>query len=173
MNTISTTEFSQILKKNKNTSHIDFINVCSLAEYKEQHIPGVRSLPLDELEKRYAELADKKTIYVHCRSGRRGAQAVEKLQNLGSTAELINVEGGLAAWSDADLPTRSMASRIPIMRQVLIAAGGLVLLSFIGSWFVHPYLEYLALFVGVGLLFAGVTGWCGMAYVLTKMPWNS
>ena len=27
-------------------------------------------------------------------------------------------------------------------------------------------------FVGAGLVFAGVTDWCGMAMLLAKLPWN-
>ncbi|MFH0001760.1 thiosulfate sulfurtransferase YgaP, partial [Pseudomonas aeruginosa] len=27
-------------------------------------------------------------------------------------------------------------------------------------------------FVGAGLLFAGISGFCGMARLLDKMPWN-
>jgi uncharacterized membrane protein YfcA len=27
-------------------------------------------------------------------------------------------------------------------------------------------------FVGAGLVFAGVTDWCGMGLLLAKMPWN-
>lgn len=60
-----------------------------------------------------------------------------------------------------------------MMQQVQIAAGGLVLLGITLSlilsnwWFVA-----LSAFVGAGLVFAGSTGYCGMAKVLAKMPWN-
>jgi hypothetical protein len=30
----------------------------------------------------------------------------------------------------------------------------------------------LSAFVGLGLTFAGLTDICGMAFLLTKMPWN-
>jgi hypothetical protein len=41
----------------------------------------------------------------------------------------------------------------------------------LGTW-VHPGFYGLSAFVGVGLVFAGITDWCGMAMVLAKMPWN-
>jgi rhodanese-related sulfurtransferase len=56
--------------------------------------------------------------------------------------------------------------------QKLQAAGMLVLLGVgLGAW-VHPAFYGLSAFVGAGLVFAGITDWCGMAMVLAKMPWN-
>ena len=50
-------------------------------------------------------------------------------------------------------------------------AGLAVLLGVIGSYFWHP-LYLLTAFVGAGLVFAGLTGFCGLAVLLAKMPWN-
>lgn len=58
------------------------------------------------------------------------------------------------------------------MRQVQVAAGGLVLLGIILSWMAYPFIG-ISLFVGAGLVFAGISGWCGMAKILGKMPWNN
>jgi hypothetical protein len=41
----------------------------------------------------------------------------------------------------------------------------------LGTW-VHLAFYGLSAFVGAGLVFAGITDWCGMAMVLAKMPWN-
>ena len=61
---------------------------------------------------------------------------------------------------------------IPIMRQVQITAGSLVLLgAILGTW-VAPAFYGLSAFVGAGLMFAGISGWCGMAKLLAFMPWN-
>lgn len=172
MKQISAETFQKIVESKKDDPTVDFINVCTPAEYKEKNIPGVRSLPLDELDARFTELQDKKTVYVHCRSGKRGARAIEKLQNLGLTAELVNVEGGLLAWDEAGLPTDSLTNRLPLMRQVMLAAGSLILLGYLLSLFVHEQLILLSVFVGLGLLTAGLTGWCGMSRLLELMPWN-
>jgi len=40
------------------------------------------------------------------------------------------------------------------------------------AYFVHPGFIALSAFVGAGLVFAGVTDWCGMGLLLAKMPWN-
>jgi len=46
-----------------------------------------------------------------------------------------------------------------LMRQVQVTAGGLVLLGAL-----VPGLRWLAALMGAGLVFAGATGWCGMAW---------
>ncbi|MGO7251628.1 YgaP-like transmembrane domain, partial [Rhizobium brockwellii] len=48
------------------------------------------------------------------------------------------------------------------MRQVQITAGALVLAGVLLGLFVTPGFFALSAFVGAGLTFAGVTGWCGM-----------
>jgi hypothetical protein len=61
---------------------------------------------------------------------------------------------------------------LSLERQVRIGAGSLVLLGLALAWLVHPAFAGLSAFVGAGLVFAGVTDWCGMAMLLAKMPWN-
>lgn len=172
MKTISVEAFKEVLDVERGNDTIDFINVCTPIEYKDKHIEGVRSVPLDEIEKRVNEFSEKKTIFIHCRSGKRGAQAIEKLTNLGVTAELINVEGGMLAWEGARFPVRAGAVRIPLMRQVFIAASTLILAGYLlGATVAYPF-TYLGAFVAFGLLIAGLTGWCGMSVLLARMPWN-
>jgi hypothetical protein len=48
----------------------------------------------------------------------------------------------------------------------LSAAGALLALT------VNPLFALLPLVIGSGLLFAGLTGFCGLALLLAKMPWN-
>lgn len=172
MKHISISAFREVLQSEANNPTVDFINVCTPTEYKEKHIKGVRSVPLDTLHSRINELNQMKTVYIHCRSGKRGQQAIEKLQSLGVTAELVNVEGGLLAWEDAGYETGSHTSRLPLMRQVFIGAGGLVFGGVLLTHFVgYPFI-IIPLFVSFGLLISGFTGWCGMALLLSKMPWN-
>lgn len=172
MKHISIGAFREVLAAEEENPSVDFINVCTPAEYKEKHIQGVRSVPLDEIQAHLNEFKDKKTIYVHCRSGRRGASAIAKLKAAGITAELVNVEGGIMAWEQAGFATLSLTTRLPIMRQVFIVMGFATLLSAIASLTLNPAFAYIALFVGLGLSISGVTGWCGLALLLAKMPWN-
>lgn len=172
MKQISISAFKEVIESEAGNPTVDFINVCTPAEYKEKHIEGVRSVPLDTLSTRAAELNQKKTVYVHCRSGNRGRQAIEKLQSLGVTADFVNVAGGLMAWEEAGYETVSHTNRLPIMRQVFIGAGGLVFGGILLTHFVSYTFILLPLFVSLGLLVSGFTGWCGMALLLSKMPWN-
>lgn len=164
--------FKEVLGRVATDGSTDFINVCTPAEYNEKHIAGVRNVPLDELHTHIAEFSDKKTIYIHCRSGNRGRKAIEKLTSLGINAELVNVEGGILAWEAAGLGTISLTTRLPIMRQVMLTAGILVLAGYAASLFINPSFILLSVFVGAGLTFSGLTGWCGLAFALSKMPWN-
>lgn len=172
MKEISVTEFRDALKNESMNTSVDFINVCSTAEYKEKCIQGVRSVPLDTLQNHLAEFKDKKTIYIHCRAGSRGRQAVEILENLGMNAKLINMDGGILAWERAGFPTKTYTHRLPIMRQVMLTAGFIISLGIVLSLTVNPSFVYLSLFVGCGLMFAGITGWCTLSYILERMPWN-
>jgi predicted branched-subunit amino acid permease len=58
-------------------------------------------------------------------------------------------------------------------RQVRIAAGLLVLTGVLLGYFVNPWFIGLSAFVGAGLVFAGVTDFCGMGLLLAKLPWNT
>lgn len=81
--------------------------------------------------------------------------------------------GGIDGWRAAGLPTQVNArAPLELMRQVQLAAGGLVLLSVLLAVFVAPAFVGLAGFVGAGLVLAGATGFCGMAHLLARMPWN-
>lgn len=61
---------------------------------------------------------------------------------------------------------------LELQRQVQIGAGSMILLGVILGTTVAPGWYALSGFVGAGLIMAGVTGFCGLARVLMKMPWN-
>jgi rhodanese-related sulfurtransferase len=172
MRHITVDAFKELLEAEKENPAVDFVSVCMPVEHRERHIAGVRNVPFDELEKRKDEFLGKNTIYIHCRSGNRSKQAIEKLQSLGVTAELVNVEGGIVAWGDAGYATRSLTERMSVTRQVFLAAGTLLILGSLGAYSIGPGFLLLTGFVGAGLAFSGLSGWCGMSYFLAKMPWN-
>lgn len=61
-------------------------------------IPGSVLIPLAELAARLSELPRDREIVVHCKSGRRSAQAAALLAERGLRAR--NLEGGILAWID-------------------------------------------------------------------------
>jgi rhodanese-related sulfurtransferase len=147
----------------------EIIDVRTPAEYGEVHATYARNVPLDRLDPK--AFAANGPVYVICKSGGRGKMACEKLIAAG-VANVVNVEGGTTAWVEAGLPVVRGKKAMSLERQVRIAAGSLVLLGGILALAVHPYLVGISIFVGAGLLFAGVTDTCGMGMLLAKMPWN-
>ena len=169
---ITVAQLKRAIDKDRGNQEVDFINVCTPVEYKERHIEGVRSMPLDEIEKRAEELKGKKRIYIHCNSGNRSQKAIESLKTALPKAELINVKGGLQAWEEAEYPVNSLSKKLPLMRQVQLGAGSLILIGMGLGLGVNEWFLIVPIFVGTGLTIAGATGWCGMAMVLSRMPWN-
>jgi rhodanese-related sulfurtransferase len=111
------------------------------------------------------------TLYVVCRTGSRGEKACEKFRQAGFT-NVVNVDGGTLACEQAGLPVVRGKKAMSLERQVRIAAGSLVLIGAVLSWFLHPAFIGLSAFVGAGLIFAGITDTCGMGMMLARMPWN-
>lgn len=101
---ISIEDFEKVLASHKDDPATDFINVCTPEEYVEKHIAGVRSVPLDTLADHVDEFASKETVYVHCRSGKRAQKAIEQMRAADVSATLVNVEGGILAWEEKNLP---------------------------------------------------------------------
>ena len=137
-------------------------------EHARARIPGARSMPLARLEK----IQNVPAVIWHCRSGMRTqANAGALTENSGCDAYFL--EGGLDAWRKAGLPVlENRHAPLEIMRQVQITAGLLVLSGVILGFAVNPGFFGLSAFVGAGLMFAGISGWCGMARLLALMPWN-
>ena len=153
---------------------VDLIDVRSPIEYRELHVVGARNIPLDELDPMtlmQARIGSRQeTVYVICRSGGRGKQACEKFLAAGY-ANVANVEGGTLACEQAGLPV-VRGEVISLERQVRIALGSLVLIGAVLGWLLHPVFIGLSVFVGAGMIFAGVTDTCGMGLLLARMPWN-
>ena len=153
----------------------DLLDVRTPPEHAAAHIAGVRLVPLDQLDP-VAFLRERgasdRPLYVICQSGARAARAVEKFKRAGFDGCVL-VEGGTQAWMDAGLPVeRGQSNVIPLMRQVQIVVGVLSAAgAALGVW-VNPLFAIIPLFTGCGLLFAGLTGTCGLAMLLARMPWN-
>lgn len=73
------------------------LDVRTLKEYEEGHIPDVLHIPLDQLEGRLDEIPQDQKVLVICRSGRRSAQATSLLRSKGFE-QAVNIEGGMLAW---------------------------------------------------------------------------
>lgn len=174
MKTITVQELKSELASQRGLTLLD---VRTPDEYREVHIREACNEPLGVLEKRSPELLRElkpdSPVYVICQTGVRTAKAVQFLEGAGFR-RVIAVDGGTSAWVDAGLPVeRSGHKAISLERQVRIAAGSLVVTGILLSQLVHPGFIGISAFVGCGLVFAGITDWCGMGILLAKAPWNT
>lgn len=167
MSEITTKDFAEKLKSDA----VCVIDVRTKDEFDYQAIPGAKCLPLDEINRRLNEIPKDQDVYVMCRSGGRSKKAVDLLRTNGFT-NIINVQGGLQACCSAGIATTQTKKVIPLMRQVQMVAGFLVLLGVVLSHVLAQPFIYLSAFVGAGLMFAGLTGFCGLGELLLRMPWN-
>ncbi|MES1989980.1 MAG: rhodanese family protein [Pseudomonadota bacterium] len=146
------------------------IDIRNPDEYAREHIKGARNVPLSSIGQQSAYKPGDVVIY-HCKSGMRTVTNIELLP--AETCEAYIMSNGIEGWKAAGLGVETDASKpIEIMRQVQIAAGSLVVTGVVLGTAVHPGFFALSAFVGAGLVYAGVSGFCGMAKLLGLMPWN-
>jgi rhodanese-related sulfurtransferase len=150
-------------------SHSIVVDVRVPGEHRAERIPSTLNIPLDKLEDFKDELAGYEHVYVHCETGGRSGQACQQLKSM-MLENWVNIDGGIQEWKLQNLPTITSKS-MSMQRQIMVAAGSLVLIGTLLSFF-KTGLIGIAIFVGVGLVFAGITNYCGMAMLLRKMPWN-
>jgi rhodanese-related sulfurtransferase len=152
------------------------IDVRTPGEFAEAHAEPAKNIPLPDVSPAsLAAIGHRDAgapVYVLCQSGGRAAKACARLAEAGF-GQAVLVSGGTEAWVAAGLPVvRGTSRAISLERQVRIGAGALVVLGVVLSQTVHPGFVWVAGVVGAGLVFAGATGFCGMALVLAKAPWN-
>ncbi len=170
--TISTTEFAAILAR----GGACVLDVRTPAEFAECHVAGAKLAPLDTLDPRKAadalKPADGTPIYLLCKGGTRATKAAEKFIAAG-IANVCVVTGGTGACVSAGLPVeRGAKASIPLDGQVRIAIGALILLFWCLGRYVWHGFAYLILAMAVALIVSGFTGFCGLAMLLGKAPWN-
>lgn len=148
------------------------IDVREKMEFAAGRISCSTLIPLSQIVSRKGEIDPTNDVFVICRTGRRSAEAQQKLAAAGF-ANVVNVAGGFEAWKKESLPyDRDEHAPWSIERQVRFTAGLLVLTGVLLSLFVHPYFIALSGFVGFGLAFTATIDWCGMGLLIAKMPWN-
>lgn len=146
------------------------VDIRDRDEHARERVPGAQNHPLTHLDQ--TAFPETAVVIFHCRSGMRTQTNLQRLAKAVSGQAYV-VEGGIDAWRKAGLPVAVDRSQpISIMRQVQIVAGSLVVLGGALGFFIHPGFYGLSVFVGAGLMFAGISGLCTLAKVLTYAPWN-
>jgi rhodanese-related sulfurtransferase len=167
LQTISPTGAAELIRKGA-----VLVDIREADEHARENIPGSRHHALSGIDRSSIGTGNDVLIF-HCRSGARTKGNSARLTATAPACKTYVLEGGLDAWKKAGLPVSLDRNQpIDIMRQVQIVAGSLVLLGVLLGAFVAPDFYALSGFVGAGLLFAGASGFCGMARLLGIMPWN-
>ena len=150
------------------------VDIREADERARERIAGARHLPLSKLDEADLALHNGKPVIFHCRSGARTlANSARLAARAGESCEAYVVEGGLDAWRKAGLPVVTDRNQpIEMQRQVQIGAGSMALAGTLLGALVSPWFYIVPGFVGTGLLLAGLTGFCGMARLLMRAPWN-
>ncbi|WP_071058158.1 rhodanese family protein [Pelistega sp. MC2] len=151
------------------------IDIRQLNEYRREHIQNSVQCTPEQLSTNGLpqEAEQASTIIFHCRSGMRTGGAAALLSQCANGKECYILQDGIDGWKKAGLSTyKDQKQPLELMRQVQIAAGLMILVGVLAGWFIHLAFFIISGFVGAGLLFAGITGFCGLARLLQGMPWN-
>lgn len=153
---------------------IVLVDVRTPAEFGSVRAQGAVSLPLDRVtpDAVRALIDGASVVHLICQGGVRSQKAADQLVAAGFT-QVVNVTGGTKAWEAANLPVIRGRKAMPLERQVFLVAGLIVLIGMaLGFGLKNHWYFLIPTFVGFGLTVAGSTGFCPMAILLAKMPWN-
>jgi len=150
---------------------VHLIDVRTPAEFGAVHAKGAVNIPLDKLEASALAYCNGNPAFFICKSGIRARKAMEKLAESGFS-NMIEVEGGTDAWVKEKLPVQKGRKALGLEQQVRLIVGGMALTGAGVVLAGQPMGLALVAFMGLGMVYAGITDTCGMAMVLAKAPWN-
>ena len=102
MEEITATELKQRLDQGDD---LQIIDVREQHEFEIGRIPNSNLIPLGQVLNRMDEIDPNRETVVHCKMGGRSAKAIEALQRSGFAGRLMNLKGGITAWSNEVDPT--------------------------------------------------------------------
>ena len=100
--TLTTLQAIQLLNKSK----VSIIDVRTRDEFKAGHLRYSKNIPLDELDKRFAELVKAQAVLLVCQAGARASRAASEFRRAGF-GEVYTLDGGYAGWQSQGLPVSS------------------------------------------------------------------
>jgi sulfur-carrier protein adenylyltransferase/sulfurtransferase len=99
---ITATELKERLDKGDDIQIIDVREAHEVAIGK---LPNSIHIPLGQVLGRISEIDPNRETVVHCKMGGRSAKAIEALKRSGFSGNLLNLKGGITAWSNEVDPT--------------------------------------------------------------------
>jgi rhodanese-related sulfurtransferase len=79
---------------------LQLIDVREPEEFAIAHLPGAKLIPLGQLAEHAHEIDSTREAVLICKLGGRGERAISELKATGFPGKLINLVGGIQAWSD-------------------------------------------------------------------------
>jgi sulfur-carrier protein adenylyltransferase/sulfurtransferase len=102
MEEITATELKRRLDAGED---LQIIDVREQHEYEIARLENSKLIPLGQVLNRASEIDPKRETIVHCKMGGRSAKAIEALKKSGFSGKLVNLKGGILAWSSDVDPT--------------------------------------------------------------------
>jgi len=93
---VTVDEFRQWLNENED---IQLIDVREPHEYEVDQMGG-ELIPFKTIDENAGKISRDKKVVVHCRSGKRSAKAIRRLQDEHGFDNLYNLKGGILAWRE-------------------------------------------------------------------------
>ena len=160
-------------KLHDNIQNYVIIDVREPSEYNSEHIVGAVNIPVSTLNAEQFTPYQDKQIVIHCGGGGRAKKACDFIHQNTPAITPIILTDGFRDWKSAGLPTKTNGKKIiPLERQVQIAIGTLIFTFSLLGYGVSTTFFTINMFIGLGLVFAGLSGFCGLALIIAKMPWN-
>ncbi len=166
MQNISPASLKELLQKDA----VLLIDVREPFEHAAKSITGSVNIPSTSFSEAGIQNPQNKIIVLHCKGGTRSASVISKMQN----KICYNLEGGIEAWIAQGFEVEKPEGKktMELDRQVQLSIGSILVVCFALTYFVDIKFVFAVLLVGAGLCFAGLTGFCGLAIIIAKAPWN-
>ncbi len=162
---------AKTLKKWIDANEAVIVDVREPDEFSECHIKGAHLIPSGSINcSKLPDHKGKKLVF-HCKMGRRGAMACDKVCMEDKSLQVYNLEGGITSWKDAGFPVEKGGSDMKgechnccmkVENKIRVIIGASVVLFVLMGHYVAPFFYFLAGFVGAVLTITGITGKCMM-----------
>ncbi len=80
--------------------NVQIIDVREPNEFEIARIPNSTLIPVGQVMSRMDEIDPQSDAVLHCHAGGRSARAIEALKKAGYEGKLLNLKGGITAWSN-------------------------------------------------------------------------
>ena len=96
---------SKAIRLMNNNSETLVLDLRVAAEFNSGHIKGAKNVPLKEISKKLENFSSykDKPVLVYCNSGSTASSVIKSLKKAGFD-KINNLDGGIAAWKEANMP---------------------------------------------------------------------